>query len=56
MENTVHPWEFRFSIGQAKVAILKSHKCKIEGENIDLVGMFKSLVKYRVVVENAHCK
>jgi len=38
------------------LAILKSHTCKNEGRNTDLVGMFKSLVKYRVAVEYAYCK
>lgn len=35
-----------FLLGQAKLAILKSHTCKNEGGNIDLFGMFKSLVKW----------
>ncbi len=45
-----------FLVGQAKLAILKSHKCKNEGEDIDLLGMFKSLVEGRVIMEYAYCK
>lgn len=45
-----------FLVGQAKLAILKSHKRKNEGENTDLLGMFKSLVEYRVAVDHAYCK
>jgi len=37
------------SLGQAKLAILKSHQCKNENQNVDLVMLFKSLVKSRVV-------
>jgi len=38
-----------FLLGQAKLAILKSHQCKNENQNVDLVMLFKSLVKSRVV-------
>lgn len=44
-----------FLLGQANLAILKSYTCKKDGENIDLVGMFKS-VKYKVAVEYAYFK
>lgn len=40
-----------FLLGQAKLAILKSHQCKNEDQNVDLLMMFKSLVKSRIVTE-----
>lgn len=45
-----------FLVGQAKLAILKSHGCKNEGRDADLLGMFRSLVEGRVFVEYAYCK
>lgn len=40
-----------FLIGQAKLAILKSHQCKNAGKTVDMVAMFKSLVESRVMIE-----
>lgn len=45
-----------FLVGQAKLAILKSHGCKNEGRDADLLGMFRSLVEGRVFVEYVYCK
>lgn len=40
-----------FLIGQAKLAIYKTHQCKNAGEDVSVVPLFKSLVKSRVVIE-----
>lgn len=40
-----------FLIGQAKLVILKSHRCKNSGENVNIVTMFKSVVESRIVIE-----
>lgn len=40
-----------FLIGQAKLAIYKTHQCKNSGEDVNLVTLFKSLVKSRVIIE-----
>lgn len=40
-----------FLIGQAKLAIFKTHQCKNAGEDVNMVTLFKSLVKSRVVIE-----
>ena len=39
-----------FLIGKANLAILKSHKVKNEGQDADMISMFKSLVETRIVV------
>lgn len=45
-----------FLVGQAKLAILKSHGCRNDGRDANLLGMFKSLVESCVVVEYEYCK
>ncbi len=45
-----------FLLGQAKLAILKTHQCKNAGQDVNLLSLFKSLVGFRVAVEFAYYK
>jgi len=45
-----------FLIGQAKLAILKSHQCKNTGKEVDMKAMFKSLIESRVTIEYTYYK
>lgn len=39
-----------FLIGQAKLAIFKSHQCKNAGNDVDMVALFQSLTESRVMI------
>jgi len=47
-------------IGQAKLAIFKTHQCKNAGEDVSMVSLFKSLVKcvylymYKIIIYSTH--